>query len=176
MFIYQAHFSPLLWESELWLAVSWLQATDLSDWLKVFHASLSFMSVRTPSSASGWENDCDGNTLTHIQSENASVVIQQVGITMSELWRLSFCLSGLLSLAIVISSSVSHQMSPDLIHPPQTRSKAQRHRHQTSSTRTRIDVKGWVSVSSVHLKRRRWCVCDTEDRRLNMNENMWPRN
>ncbi|XP_016107162.1 latent-transforming growth factor beta-binding protein 4-like [Sinocyclocheilus grahami] len=66
---------------------------------------------------------------------------------MPELWRSSFCLSGVLfitflSLGTASSSSVSHQMSPDLIHPPQIRSKAQRHRHQSSSTRTQIDVKG----------------------------------
>ncbi|XP_043120290.1 latent-transforming growth factor beta-binding protein 4 isoform X2 [Puntigrus tetrazona] len=66
---------------------------------------------------------------------------------MSELWRLSLCLSGALfvtslSLAVPSSSSVSHQMSPDLIHPPRIRSKAQRHRHQANSTRTQIDLKG----------------------------------
>ncbi|XP_059420518.1 latent-transforming growth factor beta-binding protein 4-like isoform X4 [Carassius carassius] len=66
---------------------------------------------------------------------------------MSELWSLSFCMSGVLfitflSLEIASSSSVSHQMSPDLIHPPQTRSRAQRHRHQINSTRTQTDLKG----------------------------------
>ncbi|XP_052387440.1 latent-transforming growth factor beta-binding protein 4 isoform X5 [Carassius gibelio] len=66
---------------------------------------------------------------------------------MSELWSLSFCMSGVLfitflSLEIASSSSVSHQMSPDLIHPPQTRSRAQRHRHQLNSTRTQTDLKG----------------------------------
>ncbi|XP_052437637.1 latent-transforming growth factor beta-binding protein 4 isoform X1 [Carassius gibelio] len=57
---------------------------------------------------------------------------------MSEPWSPSLCLSGVLfisflSLAI---SSVNHQMSPDLIHPPQT------HRHQINSTRTHTDLKG----------------------------------
>ncbi|XP_016392826.1 latent-transforming growth factor beta-binding protein 1 [Sinocyclocheilus rhinocerous] len=66
---------------------------------------------------------------------------------MPELWTSSFCLSGVLfitflSLGTASSSSVSHQMSPDLIHPPQIRSKAQRHRHQSNPTRTQIDVKG----------------------------------
>uniref|UniRef100_A0A9J8CDR0 Latent-transforming growth factor beta-binding protein 2 n=1 Tax=Cyprinus carpio carpio TaxID=630221 RepID=A0A9J8CDR0_CYPCA len=66
---------------------------------------------------------------------------------MSELWRSSCCLSGVLfitflSLATASSSSVSHQMPPDLIHPPQTSSKAQRHRHQINSTRIQMDLKG----------------------------------
>ncbi|XP_048023908.1 latent-transforming growth factor beta-binding protein 1-like [Megalobrama amblycephala] len=60
---------------------------------------------------------------------------------MSELWRLSFCMS-FLSLAIANSSSVSHQMPPDLIHPPQSRSKPQRHRHHSNSTTIQIDLKG----------------------------------
>ncbi|XP_039503316.1 latent-transforming growth factor beta-binding protein 4 isoform X1 [Pimephales promelas] len=66
---------------------------------------------------------------------------------MSELWRLSFCMS-FLSLAIANSSSVSHQitgsplMSHDLIHPLQSRSKPQRQRHHSNSTRIQIDLKG----------------------------------
>ncbi|KAL1256405.1 hypothetical protein QQF64_011950, partial [Cirrhinus molitorella] len=51
-----------------------------------------------------------------------------------------------LSLAIANSSSVSHQMSQqmshDFSHPPQIRSKTQRHRNQTNSTRIQIDLKG----------------------------------
>ncbi|XP_051580183.1 latent-transforming growth factor beta-binding protein 4-like isoform X2 [Myxocyprinus asiaticus] len=72
---------------------------------------------------------------------------------MSELRRLSFCMSGslfILSFAIVNLPSPSDQMSShrcqhtahDHIHPVQFRSKSQRHRHQTSSTRIQIDLKG----------------------------------
>lgn len=90
------------------------------------------------------------NSLTYFQSET-TFGIHLVGITMSELWRLSFCMSGslfitFLSLAIanssLVSHQISHQMSHDLIHPPQIRSKAQRHRNQTNSTRIQIDLKG----------------------------------
>nr|XP_055030137.1 latent-transforming growth factor beta-binding protein 4 isoform X2 [Misgurnus anguillicaudatus] len=67
--------------------------------------------------------------------------IATIGKTMSKQRRLSLCMSGSLFIAVIslaiANSSVSNQMS----HNIQTRSKAQRHRSQTS-TRIQIDLKG----------------------------------
>lgn len=68
----------LLHQSELWLAVSWLEDRHHSDWPKVFHASLSFMWVSLRSS---------GLAAARLDGENQFTVTMNEG---HQRWRIIF--------------------------------------------------------------------------------------